>query len=100
MSGVPGVGPVRDNKALNRFELEMGGITAFLNYRRAGGIVTFIHEEVPKAFEGRGLGSALAKGALDLVRGDGEKIIAACPFIATYIRKHPEYRDLLTKPLT
>ncbi len=90
---------VRDNKERNRFELEMDGITAFLNYRRADGIVTFVHEEVPKAFEGHGIGSQLAKGALDLVRGNGEKLIATCPFIADYIRKHPEYADLLAKPL-
>lgn len=90
---------VRDNKTLHRFEIEADGITAFLKYRRADGIVTFIHEEVPKAAEGHGIGSALAKGALDLVRAAGEKLIAACPFIANYIRKHPEYRDLLAKPL-
>ncbi len=92
-------GPVRDNKERHRYEIEVDGIMGFLNYRRADGIVTFIHEEVPKAFEGRGIGSALAKGALDLVRGNGEKLIAACPFIADYIRKHPKYADLLAKPL-
>lgn len=90
---------VRDNKELHRFELEVGGITAFLNYRRATGILTFTHEEVPAAFSGHGIGSALAKGALDLVRQEGSTIIVACPFIAKYIREHPEYQDLLAKPL-
>lgn len=92
-------GAVRDNKERSRFELVVDGITAFLNYRRKDGIVTFIHEEVPKSAEGHGIGSQLAKGALDLVRGNGEKLVAACPFIAAYIRKHPEYADLLAKPL-
>jgi uncharacterized protein len=93
------VAAVRDNTTRNRFELEVDGVLAFLTYRRADGIVIFRHEEVPKAFEGRGIGSALAKGALDLVRAAGEKVVAACPFIADYIRKHPEYADLLAKPL-
>lgn len=92
-------GAVRDNKELHRFELEADGIIAFIIYRRADGIVTFRHAEVPKAFEGHGIGPALAKGSLDLVRGAGEKAIAACSFIADYIRKHPEYADLLAKPL-
>ena len=90
---------VRDNKERSRFELEMDGITAFLNYQRNGSVLTFTHEEVPKQAEGHGIGSVLAKGALDLLRANGEKLIARCPFIVAYIRKHPEYADLLAQPL-
>jgi hypothetical protein len=57
--------------------------------------VTFIHTKVPDSLAGKGVGSALAKGALDQVRAKGEKVIARCPFIAGYIAKHAEYQDLI-----
>ena len=76
------LGPVRDNKALHRFEIDADGLTAFVTYRVADGVLIFLHEEVPPAREGHGVGSALAKGALELVRGSGLKIIPKCPFIA------------------
>jgi predicted GNAT family acetyltransferase len=87
---------VRDNQEHHRFELEVEGVTAFSEYSRKSGVVTFIHTEVPDALSGKGVGSRLAKGALDLVRSRGEKVIAKCPFIAAYIQKHAEYQDLLT----
>ncbi len=47
--------------------------------------------------EGRGIGSRLVSGTLDLIRGRGEKVIPACSFVAAFIRKHAEYQDLLAK---
>lgn len=90
---------VRDNPALHRFELDVDGVIAFSEYRRKADIVTFIHTEVPESLGGKGVGSQLARGALDLVRARGEKVIAKCPFIAAFIRKHAEYQDLLAEPL-
>jgi predicted GNAT family acetyltransferase len=86
---------VRDNESLHRFEIDVEGVTAFIDYSRKGGVVTFIHTEVPEVLAGKGVGSALARGALDLVRSRGEKVIAKCPFIAAYIKKHAEYQNLL-----
>jgi predicted GNAT family acetyltransferase len=89
---------VRDNPERNRFELDVGGHTAFSEYKRSAsspGIVTFTHTEVPDALSGKGVGSALAKGALELVRARGEKIVVKCPFIKSYMEKHPEFNDLL-----
>ncbi len=85
---------VRDNSAHRRYELDVPGGQAFIDYRRDGGIVTMVHAEVPDALQGRGIGSVLVKGALDLVRASGEQVIAACPFVAAYVRRHPEYQDL------
>lgn len=64
-------------------------------YRRRDGVVTFTHTEVPSAFEGQGIGSALAAGALGIVRDDGEQVVALCPFIKAYLDRHPEHQDLL-----
>lgn len=91
------IGPVRDNTELKRFELDADGLIAFVTYRIADGVLTFLHEEVPHAVEGKGVGTALARGALDIVRSSGMKVIPRCPFIAHYIRQHPEYQDLLAK---
>lgn len=89
------LGPVRNNTAQERYELEIDGVTAFILYSREPGQVKLNHTEVPSQLGGRGVGSALAKGTLELVRSEGLKVIPHCDFIAGYIDKHPEYRDLL-----
>jgi uncharacterized protein len=86
---------VRDNPAAGRFEIEAGGHTAIAAYRLAPGVITFVHTEVPSALAGQGIGSKLARGALDQVRQRGLKVVAECAFIAGYIAKHPDYADLL-----
>ena len=86
---------VRDNSARNRYELELDGGIAFLTYSRSAGVVTLLHAEVPPALEGRGYGSKLVRGTLELVRREGGKVIPRCPFVAAVIRGHPEYRDLV-----
>jgi len=85
---------VRDNTELHRFELDAGGHIAFSNYRRADGVLTVLHTEVPKQLEGRGIGSALVRGLLDITRAQGLKVDALCPFVKGYLDRHPEYADL------
>ncbi|HEV8465464.1 MAG TPA: GNAT family N-acetyltransferase [Pseudolabrys sp.] len=86
---------VRDNADRHRFELDADGHIAFSNYKRAEGVLTILHTEVPKALEGRGIGSALIRGVLDIARSQRLKVIAVCPFAKSYIERHPEYADLL-----
>ena len=86
---------VTQNTAASRFELEVDGHIAAAYYEQTGKVITFTHTEVPPELGGRGVGSQLAKGALDWVRALGLKVVAQCPFIAGYIGKHPEYQDLL-----
>ena len=85
---------VRDNTERHRFELDAQGHIAFSNYKRADGVLTILHTEVPKELEGHGIGSALARGVLDLARASGEKVIPVCPFVKGYMDRHPEYADL------
>jgi predicted GNAT family acetyltransferase len=85
---------VRDNPANHRFELTVDGETAVLDYRLAGDVMTLTHTGVPRALEGRGIGSALVKGALDTIRARKLKIVVLCWFVDGYIDRHPEYRDL------
>jgi uncharacterized protein len=85
---------VRDNKARHRFELDIEGDVAFANYRLTPQAVIITHTETPPALRGRGVASELVKGALDMIRADGRKVIAGCGFVVDYLRKHPEQADL------
>ncbi|HEX5232734.1 MAG TPA: GNAT family N-acetyltransferase [Bradyrhizobium sp.] len=86
--------PVRDNKSLSRFELDVEGAMAFANYRLAPGTVIITHTETPRALRGRGIATQLVQGALERIRADGLKVVAGCGFVADYLRKHPEFADL------
>jgi predicted GNAT family acetyltransferase len=86
---------VRDNKAQSRFELDVEGGIAFANYRPMPSAVIITHTETPRALRGRGVASELVKGALELIRADGHKVIAGCGFVVDYLSKHPEYGDLV-----
>jgi uncharacterized protein len=87
--------PVRDNKAMSRFELDVGDAVAFANYRRTPSAVIITHTETPRALRGRGIASELVQGALQLIRADGSKVIAGCGFVVDYLQKHPEFADLV-----
>jgi len=86
---------VRHNADRHRFELDADGHVAFSNYTRAGNVITIQHTEVPKELGGRGIGSALARGVLEFARAQGLKVVPRCPFVKSYIDKHPEFADLL-----
>jgi predicted GNAT family acetyltransferase len=85
---------VHDNPARQRFELDVEGHTAFSTYRRADGVLTVMHTEVPTELNGRGIGSKLVRGVLDIARAEGLKVKPLCPFVAAYMDKHAEYADL------
>jgi hypothetical protein len=86
---------VTDNRAKQRFELKAGDHLAMAYYTLSGGVITFTHTEVPQELSGQGIGSRLARGALEQVRARGLKVVAQCPFIAAFIRKNPEFAALL-----
>jgi predicted GNAT family acetyltransferase len=91
------VNAVVDNSAARRYEMDVDGQSAFISYRRSSGVVTLLHAQVPPERSGHGLGSKLAQGALQLARMQGLKVVPRCPFIASYIHKHPEFQDLLAE---
>jgi uncharacterized protein len=86
---------VSNNPAQHRYELVVDGHIAATYYEIAGGVITFVHTEVPPELGGKGIGSQLIKGALDQVRADSLKVIAQCPFVKAWIDKHADYADLL-----
>lgn len=92
---------VRDNPAQSRYELLVDGrLAGFAQYRLNGKRITMYHTEVEPEYEGRGLGDELARNALDDVRRRALQLVPLCPFIAAYIRRHPdEYLDLVAPGL-
>jgi predicted GNAT family acetyltransferase len=86
---------VRDNKVQSRFELDVEGGVAFANYRLTPAAVIITHTETPRALRGQGIASQLVEGALALIRADGRKVIGACGFVVDYLRRHPEYQDMV-----
>ena len=90
---------VVDQPANQRYEARLGDqVVGYTEYRRVqGDRMILFHTEVDPAFEGRGFGARLAAGALDDVRARGLRLTVKCPFIAAYVKRHPEYEDLLTR---
>lgn len=85
---------VIDNKEKERFEIDLDGKTALIDYSEQNGVVAMTHTEVPPEFEGKGIGSKLVKGALEIVKNDGKRVRPLCTFVAAYIKRHPEYQSL------
>lgn len=84
-----------NNEERGRWEARLEGGIAVLNYTLDGDILTLVRTKVPSAMEGMGIGSLLVKTVLDNARADGLKIIPQCPFVTAYIKRHPEYQDLV-----
>ncbi|GAA4734610.1 hypothetical protein GCM10023328_13210 [Modestobacter marinus] len=80
-----------------RYEAAVNGTTVagFIDYQETSELVVLSHTDVDASFEGRGVGSALARAALDDVRDRGLKALVVCPFILGWLRRHREYRDVL-----
>jgi hypothetical protein len=87
---------VTDRPDQLRYEIEVDGeLAGFLLYRREPGVLELVHTDVDPKWEGKGVGAALVQGALDDVRARGLKMRPFCPFVAAYIRRHPEYDDIV-----
>jgi predicted GNAT family acetyltransferase len=87
---------VLDETDKNQYTILVDGKTAGLAaYRFSDGKRVMDRTEIDPAFAGQGVGSALAEGALTKARASGEPIVPMCPFIARYIRKHPEWRAIV-----
>ncbi|GAA2136151.1 GNAT family N-acetyltransferase [Streptomyces synnematoformans] len=89
---------VSDVPEARRYEARVAGesdVAGVAEYLRTAELIAFVHTEVPPEYEGRGVGSALARTALDQARAENLRVLATCPFFAGWIARHPEYQDLL-----
>jgi predicted GNAT family acetyltransferase len=89
---------VTKNDTAHQFEAVVDGQLSILQYRIRPGTIVFTHTEVPPTLEGKGVGAALARAALDFARQENLKVLPLCSFVAAYIKRHPEYADLVRSP--
>ena len=84
----------------DRYEIHLDDrLAGFALYVRRGGRTFFVHTEIDPKFEGKGLGSKLAAGALAAERAAGTKVVPLCPFVRSYIDRHPEEMDNVDQAL-
>ena len=88
--------PVRNNEAEQRYELESDGQLAVIEYEEGPERILYLHTEVPKELEGHGVAGKIARFALEDARARHLAVVPLCPFMASYIRQHQEYADLVS----
>ena len=86
---------IRNNLSTHQFETVVEGHTALIAYTLYPGGIAFMHTEVPEALEGRGIAGQLAKYVLEYARENHLKVKPYCPYVNAYMKRLPEYNDLL-----
>lgn len=87
---------VEENPAKHRFEILVDdALAGFTAYLPRGEVLVFTHTEVDDRFQNMGVGAALIRDTLDQVRARGGRVVPQCPFMAAFIKRHPEYADLV-----
>ena len=88
---------VINNEKNLRFEIHEGEKVAYLEYRYYKNDIALMHTFVPEPLNGKGIASALAHSALEWARAHKKRVMVYCPFVAAYLKKHPEYNDIIDK---
>ena len=86
---------IQHNAAQHRFETSIDNLLCVIDYRLDGNVLTLPHVGVAKALEGRGIAGELTRTALDWARAGNYRVIPVCPYVQAWIRRHPEYQDLV-----
>jgi uncharacterized protein len=87
---------VTDNPSGSRFELRVDGdLAGYVTYRLSGDVIDLLHTEVDPGYQGAGLASVLAQSVLDNARQRHLTVLPTCPYIRSWLRKHPAYLDLV-----
>ncbi len=86
---------VTDNVNARQFETRINGQLAKVEYMMGGNKIFLTHTEIPPALEGQGIAAALVEKVLEMVEERKLKMVPLCPYVTTYLRKHPEWKRLL-----
>lgn len=87
--------PIHDDRDARRYTLEIDGQVAIVTYNETGGGLLISETLVPEALEGRGIASRMARHVLADIRARGLLVLPTCPFFAGYLKKHPEWADIV-----
>lgn len=88
---------VTDYPGKKRYEATVEGSRAFVEYIKAKDKIYLTHTEVPTVLEGKGIGSSLVLKVLEDVERKDLTLVPLCPFVAMYLKKHPEWKKLVMK---
>jgi predicted GNAT family acetyltransferase len=89
---------VTDVPDRERFEaLDGDNLAGFVTYQLTGNIIAYTHTEVDPAYEGKGIGSTLARAVMDEARDKGRTVVPICPFLNKWLGKHPEYDPIVAR---
>jgi predicted GNAT family acetyltransferase len=89
---------VVNNAQRHRYEAVVDGrVVGYSAYHMRADAIVFTHTEVDESMEGHGIGSDIARSALDDQHAKGTRVVVQCPFIKAYIERHPGYADLLAE---
>ncbi len=83
------------NPDQHRFEATLGAEVAHADYKLVHGVIRMTHTEVPREFEGRGIAGALVRAAISYAREHRLRLAPYCPYVVSYMRRHPDTHDLL-----
>jgi predicted GNAT family acetyltransferase len=87
---------VSDNPALHRYDVTVDGeVAGFTVYEHRPGVIAFMHTQIGDEWGGKGVGSALVRGALDDARTKGLAVLPYCPFVRSWLERHEDYVDLV-----
>ncbi|MGH8049298.1 MAG: GNAT family N-acetyltransferase [Methylococcales bacterium] len=87
---------IQHNQEQQRFELELENLLCVIDYELNGKNLSLPHVGVPRPLEGRGIASELTRAALDWARAENYRVIPVCPYVQTWLRRHPEYQNLIS----
>lgn len=85
------------NEEKSRFELEVDDYIALIEYKETFSKIALIHTEVPEELAGKGVGTAVVEKTLQQIETTGKELLPYCPFVFAYIKRHPEWKKLVTK---
>lgn len=88
------------NETGNRFEMNVDGNTAIIEYKEYPDKIALLHTEVPPQLEGKGAATAIIEKTLDYIEKKNFKLIPLCPLVVAYIKRHPEWKRITDKGLS
>ncbi len=86
-----------DNKTNSQYEFHAGEFTPKIEYIKTGSKIFLTHTEVPMQLQGKGIGNILVSEVLEDIKQTGLSLVPLCPFVAAYIKRHPEWNFLVSK---
>jgi predicted GNAT family acetyltransferase len=87
-----------NNEKQQQFQAPVDGETAYMEYRLKDDMIVLMHTDVPERLSGKGIATSLAAFAFHYAKEKGLRVKVYCPFVQTYLKRHPEYGDILVRP--